>query len=104
MVLSIEMGATIFLVVISKEKMTIFKSMNSIFSKYIYERNKAWTKVKSLGLNLSSRAFFSLTSTPDGNLFMFGGKEMRSNRVLNDHALLNIRDMHWTEPFIGGIL
>ncbi|CAG9325201.1 unnamed protein product [Blepharisma stoltei] len=67
-----------------------------------------WNKANTMGHGPSPRAFHGAAIVAQKIMVIFGGLEAiktgRSERIniLNDVFILDLQDMHWSSPFIGG--
>jgi len=63
-----------------------------------------WKKISGIARPASSRYFASYCLFEEDQLMMFGGIDNQTNQRLNDVAVLNLQDFHWSSPFIAGHL
>jgi len=61
-----------------------------------------WRTVQTIGKNPSPRAFCTLNKFSNNRIILFGGKDLKQNKPLNDVFILQTSDFYWSYPFIAG--
>jgi Galactose oxidase, central domain len=95
--------------VTDKTSIFIFGGLNkTIYLNDLYcikPPDSSWYLPHTFGQKPSPRAFHSSTVTSNLKMIIFGGKGPsvnNSNEILCDVFILDLKDLHWSSPFIGG--